>query len=223
MPRARGGAIRHRRTSRTRNPTRAMFCKPLTPDFLTDICANYEWTCRKHAALEPAIRTLLGRVLRQLHGHETFRTSDMSRSTTTTTAHDPGRDWFVFLRAGREGAGAPARSYTSDLQRSRHDLPHTPPTNCAPHDMNRALSKAASGRGCTVERDHSSSRRTRDRGAAAPIRCTQQQTVTHAHAAPGSRTSSLMKSANFWYTDGNIVIKAESKYYKLHSSRLVRY
>lgn len=32
-----------------------------------------------------------------------------------------------------------------------------------------------------------------------------------------------MKSPNFWYPDGNVVIKADSNYYKLHSSHLARY
>lgn len=32
-----------------------------------------------------------------------------------------------------------------------------------------------------------------------------------------------MKSADFWYADGNVVIKAESTYYKLYRVRLERY
>lgn len=40
---------------------------------------------------------------------------------------------------------------------------------------------------------------------------------------PGTRTSSPMKSASFWYPDGNIVIKADATYCKLHRSRLARY
>lgn len=68
----------------------------------------------------------------------------MSRSTTTT--RDPALDQFVSLRARTEGAGVSARSRTSDLRRPRRDLPHTPPTDCAPHNANCALSKAASGR-----------------------------------------------------------------------------
>lgn len=32
-----------------------------------------------------------------------------------------------------------------------------------------------------------------------------------------------MKSANFWYADGNVVIKAESTYYKLYRVRLAQY
>ncbi len=32
-----------------------------------------------------------------------------------------------------------------------------------------------------------------------------------------------MKSADFWYADGNIMIKAESTYYKLYRVRLARY
>ncbi|KAL1947010.1 hypothetical protein VTO73DRAFT_13971 [Trametes versicolor] len=41
--------------------------------------------------------------------------------------------------------------------------------------------------------------------------------------APGPCTLPPMKSANFWYPDGNIVIKADTAYYKLHSMRLARY
>ncbi|KAL1937340.1 hypothetical protein VTO73DRAFT_13801 [Trametes versicolor] len=32
-----------------------------------------------------------------------------------------------------------------------------------------------------------------------------------------------MKSPNFWYPDGNVVIKGDATYHQLHSSRLVRY
>lgn len=83
-PHAEGGAIRFRHTSRTRNPTGAIFGKSLAAEFITDICANYEWTPRKHVALKPATSTLR-RVSRRPHVHGSSRTSDVSRSTTTTT------------------------------------------------------------------------------------------------------------------------------------------
>ncbi|KAL1937114.1 hypothetical protein VTO73DRAFT_15085 [Trametes versicolor] len=56
-----------------------------------------------------------------------------------------------------------------------------------------------------------------------PQSATTAQHTEGAHAAASPRTSLPIKSATYWYPDGNVVIKGDATYYKLHSSRLARY
>lgn len=55
-----------------------------------------------------------------------------------------------------------------------------------------------------------------------PHSATPAQYTEGTHAAPGACTVPPLKSVDFWYLDGNVVIKAESNYYKLHSSHLAQ-
>ncbi|KAL1939114.1 hypothetical protein VTO73DRAFT_10374 [Trametes versicolor] len=87
----------------------------------------------------------------------------------------------------------------------------------------RMKHEARSPGGTTESLDSAAQRVPSTAGASTRPHSAARQYTEGAHAASSPRTSPPMKSANFWYPDGNVVIKGDETYHKLHSPRLARY
>lgn len=109
------------------------------------------------------------------------------------------------------------RSVTLQTSTLLGDL-HTPSPS-----PRRVKHEARSPGGTTESLNSTAQRVSSTAGASTRPHSATRQYAEGAHAASSPRTSPPTTSASFWYSDGNVVIKAKATCYKLHNSRLARY